>query len=126
MTHERNVLMWLIGLSVGCATIPTAATRPHTANENLALEYAVCHTKYHQLPFEIEVIFTDHIREADQAVAWGWAKKITIVREALETWAPVDIEMVVGHEIAHAGLGIWDEEEATRIASDAYWNAGCH
>ncbi len=142
-THERNVLMWLASywdrfsgwlvpiswivlsalLLAGCASLPTAATA-HTPKEIMAQSFADCHCRYHKVP-NVTVNFVDHKR-VDGALAWGWAGVITVVRSELETWAMVDIEMVIGHEVAHAALGVWDEEEATKIASDTYYAAGCH
>jgi len=117
-------LLGAMVLFPGCASLPTGASVGHTPKEIVAQSFADCHCRYHEVPM-VRVKFADHKR-SDGALAWGWAGVITVVRSELETWAMVDIEMVVGHEVAHAALGVWDEDEATAIASDAYYNAGCH
>jgi hypothetical protein len=123
------ILLLVAWFSTGCSTQGSpfsslSSSTYYTLNELRAIEYARCHVAYHGTG-SVRVSFVDSPRE-DGALAWGWNYHITIVRSALETWSPVDIEMVVGHEVAHAALGIWDEDEATRVASDAYHNAGCH
>ncbi len=149
VTHERNVLMWYvrtllnwrqhvhwlipIGWIIGAALVLSSCTSPTKAtdiaesrNEILAVEYAACHSDYHNLGFEVAVYFVDYKR-VDGALAWGSIqdRSITLVRPALNTWAPVDVEMVVGHEVCHV-MGLFNEGIATVCASDAYYNAGCH
>jgi len=141
--HERNVLVWLaaspqrwlvllvalviLSLTWGCGHAPiTASSSPTTEKERLAVALVNCHVEYHQTS-PIEVVFHDSRRRQDEAHAWAdyLARQIHVARPSLESWAPVDIEMVMGHEVAHI-LGFVNEDQATLIASMAYYNAGCH
>ena len=142
-THERThqtmllaakviALLALVLAGVGCGS-PTGPSevRAPARNEALARELIACHAAFHGFvdyqgePREVALHVVEHVR-SDGALAWGsmQAQAITVVRAELESWAPVDVEMVMGHELAHV-MGIWDEDEATRWASRAYYAAGC-
>ena len=142
-THERThqtmllagkviALLALVLAAVGCGN-PAGPTEVQVPIRNVALarELIACHAKFHGFvdyrgnAREVGLRLVEHVR-SDGAKAWGsmQSQSITVVRSFLESWAPVDVEMVMGHELAHV-MGIWDEDEATRWASRAYYNAGC-
>lgn len=141
--HERNVLVWLatspqkrwlilllaalaiLSLTLGCGhASPTASTVPTTEKERMAVAFVACHVAWHDTA-PIEVVFHQG-RRVDGAHAWAdyLGRRVHVARPSLEGWAPVDIEMVMGHEVCHV-LGIADEKAATACASLAYYNAGC-
>ena len=145
-THERThqtmllaakviALLGLVLAAAGCGlgspTAPDEAPSP-AHNEALARDLIACHAKFHGFvdyqgnAREVGLRIVEHKRR-DGALAWGsmQSQSITVVRAELESWAPVDVEMVMGHELAHV-MGIWDEDLATEWASRAYYNAGCH
>ena len=122
-------LLALVLAGAGCGSSgPTGPSevRPPARNEALAREYIACHAAYWGYTLTVQLQIVDH-RRSDGAQAWGDMRNrvITVVRPSLESWAPVDVEMVMGHELAHV-MGEWDEDEATRQASQAYYAAGCH
>jgi len=146
-THERNALVWLVArvswpwvikaLAVvlaylllatvmGCssATGPTGHPTGHP-NEALAQAFAQCHADQYGLG-DVTVVFHEG-RRGDGAIAWAMpgTRTVHVSRADLYDWAPVDIEMTMGHEVAHLS-GEWNEAAATRKASAIYYSGACH
>ena len=120
-------LATLVGCGGSGPSGPSEIDSVLVAKHQRAQELVDCHRGYWSFPLEVPVVLTDSVRGSDQAKAWASPQhlSINVVGSYLRGWADVDIEMVMGHELAHV-MGTWDEDEATRKASQAYWNARCH
>jgi hypothetical protein len=134
VNRRKWLLILLAVAAVGCGgggpTSPDPADviipSPLTANQQLAVDIVECHLKYWGKTYQITIRFED-ARRSDGAHAWAdtMGRIIHVAKPSLESWAPVDIEMVMGHELAHI-LGADGEDQATEWASQAYHNAECH
>jgi hypothetical protein len=132
-THERNVLVWLVALVMGCCGCGAGVTGPTTELEEVFAEIAQCYADQLQLGPITFATFEDAKPYCPKrgpcgyvaCNAWPGARHL----ECWSSWvndpdSVRDFHNYAAHEVCHLA-GTWNEMEAELCAAELVSKGEC-